>query len=226
MTTAEVVNLLNTTSVNNVDIISTLFNFFICVIMAFVLKWFYVNKSFALTGKNHIGSIIPILALVVFVVIVIVKSSLALSLGLVGALSIVRFRTPIKEPEELVYLFLAIVLGLGYGSGQTLITSILFTLILVIIYIWLSNKKFTTMNEYNLIVNFKQDNINYETILEIISAKTESIKLVRLEQSNSQNTAIFQIVPNSEIDISSLNNILMEKDKEIKVTFFEIKSNW
>ena len=46
------------------------------------------------------------------------KSSLALSLGLVGAFSIVRFRTPIKEPEELAYLFMAIAMGLGLGADQ------------------------------------------------------------------------------------------------------------
>jgi uncharacterized membrane protein YhiD involved in acid resistance len=52
-------------------------------------------------------------------IISVVKSSLALSLGLVGALSIVRFRTPIKEPEELAYLFMAIAMGLGLGADQT-----------------------------------------------------------------------------------------------------------
>ena len=51
-----------------------------------------------------------------------VKSSLALSLGLVGALSIVRFRAAIKEPEELIYLFLTIAAGLGTGAGQIKIT--------------------------------------------------------------------------------------------------------
>jgi uncharacterized membrane protein YhiD involved in acid resistance len=51
-------------------------------------------------------------------VISIVKSSLALSLGLVGALSIVRFRTAIKEPEELIFLFIAIAIGLGVGADQ------------------------------------------------------------------------------------------------------------
>jgi len=55
-------------------------------------------------------------------VISVVKSSLALSLGLVGALSIVRFRTPVKEPEELAYLFVAIAIGLGLGADQTVIT--------------------------------------------------------------------------------------------------------
>ena len=59
----------------------------------------------SLTGRQHVAPIIPIMSLITFLIIMVVKSSLALSLGLVGALSIVRFRTPIKEPEELVYLF-------------------------------------------------------------------------------------------------------------------------
>ena len=56
--------------------------------------------------KTHVSNILTMIGLIVFLVITVIKSSLALSLGLVGALSIVRFRTPIKEPEELGYLFL------------------------------------------------------------------------------------------------------------------------
>tara|TARA_B100001057_G_C22681909_1_gene884102 strand:+ start:450 stop:833 length:384 start_codon:yes stop_codon:yes gene_type:complete len=76
---------------------------------------------------------LPILSLITFLVILVVKTSLALSLCLVGALSIIRFRTPIKEPEELIYLFLSIGLGLGYGANQTLITISIFTGILIVI---------------------------------------------------------------------------------------------
>ena len=105
-------NYINTFFSQNVvtqsDYLSVMINFVLCVVMSFILRSFYIKRSFSLTGKKHIGSIIPILSTVVFLVILVVKSSLALSLGLVGALSIVRFRTPIKEPEELVYLFLSI----------------------------------------------------------------------------------------------------------------------
>ena len=62
-----------------------------------------------------------------------VKSSLALSLGLVGALSVIRFRTPIKEPEDLAYLFLSIALGIGYGAIQIYATSIIFIIIILIL---------------------------------------------------------------------------------------------
>jgi len=65
-------------------------------------------------------------------IISIIKSSIALSLGLVGALSIVRFRTPIKEPEELLYIFIAIVVGLGLGANQVLPTIIGFSVIALV----------------------------------------------------------------------------------------------
>ena len=74
-----------------------------------------------------------LLVLITSLVISIVKSSLALSLGLVGALSIVRFRTAIKEPEELIYLFIAIAIGLGIGANQYYITVIAFIVIILII---------------------------------------------------------------------------------------------
>ena len=116
---------------NQITIFQTTINFIICMALSFIVRSFYIKRSFTLVGKTNIGSVLPILSGVVFLVIMVVKSSLALSLGLVGALSIVRFRTPIKEPEELVYLFLAIAIGLGLGAGQVLITTIIVLLILV-----------------------------------------------------------------------------------------------
>ena len=64
-------------------------------------------------------------------IISVIKSSIALSLGLVGALSIVRFRTPIKEPEELLYIFVAIAVGLGLGANQPVVTITGFVLIAI-----------------------------------------------------------------------------------------------
>ncbi len=125
---------------SNTSILFILFSFIGCMALSFLLRYVYVKRSFSLTGKAHIGAILPILSGIVFLVIVIVKSSLALSLGLVGALSIVRFRTPIKEPEELVYLFLAITIGLGFGAGYILETILITILLLSIINYKLSNR--------------------------------------------------------------------------------------
>jgi len=218
-------NLINP-NIAQLDIISTLFSFFICVLMSFIVRDFYIKRSFSLTGKMHIGSIIPILSTVVFLVIVVVKSSLALSLGLVGALSIVRFRTPIKEPEELVYLFLAIAIGLGYGAGQVLITTILSLSILLMIFMWLSNRKTAKTSEYNLVIKWTKKDVTFEDILREISPVTENLKLVRLDKGSSGNTSVMLIVPDGDHPIESISNKLFTLDNDIHVTFFEAKTNW
>ena len=208
------------------DLIPTLFSFFMCVIMSFAVREFYIKRSFSLTGKMHIGSIIPVLSMVVFLVIVIVKSSLALSLGLVGALSIVRFRTPIKEPEELVYLFLAIAVGLGYAAGQVLITTILTLSILFIVYVWLSNRNIAKTSEYNLVLKWGKLDIMFEDILKEIIPTVENLKLVRLDKGPLGSTSVMLIIPDEKHSIEAVIKKLHKLDKDMNVTFFEAKTNW
>jgi hypothetical protein len=224
----ELINMngLITPNVAQLDLIPTLFNFLMCVVMSFIVRDFYIKRSFSLTGKMHIGSIIPVLSTVVFLVIIVVKSSLALSLGLVGALSIVRFRTPIKEPEELVYLFLAIAIGLGYAAGQVLITTIITLSIITIIYIWLSNRKIEKTSEYNLIVKWAKIDIMFEDVLKEITPVVQNLKLVRLDKSSSDNTSVMLIIPNEDYSIELIANRLHKLDSDMKITFFEAKTNW
>jgi hypothetical protein len=221
----DISNLLSQNHIN-LDVIPTLYSFVLCVIMSFIVRDFYIKRSFSLTGKMHIGSIIPVLSSVVFLVIIIVKSSLALSLGLVGALSIVRFRTPIKEPEELVYLFLSIAIGLGYAAGQILITTIISFAILFVIYFWLSNRKISNVNEYNLVVKWDNVDVSFDSIVEQIKLIVTSLKLVRLDKSIIGNTSVMLIVPDEEKSIEDISNNLKSLDKNISVSFFEAKTNW
>lgn len=152
-------------------------NLAICVLTSFVLRYVFIRKSISLSGKYHIGSVIPLLTIITFLVIMIVKSSLALSLGLVGALSIVRFRTPIKEPEELVYLFLAIALGLGYGAGQTAVTTIVFMVIVGIIVLWSARSAAVRAGEFNLMIDWDDAACTIEKILEAVTVNTQTAEL-------------------------------------------------
>ena len=87
-----------------------------------------------MNNRANLGNSFLLLGLVICCIIIIVKYSIALSLGLVGALSIVRFRAAIKEPEELVYLFLIIALGLAFGSSQFAVGFALLFVSLLVIY--------------------------------------------------------------------------------------------
>lgn len=208
------------------DIVSVLVNFFLCVLMSFLLRRFYIARSYSLTGKNHIGSIIPILSTIVFLVILIVKSSLALSLGLVGALSIVRFRTPVKEPEELVYLFFAIAIGLGYAAGQALITTVLVSLIMVIIYFWLSNRDISTTLEYNMIITWTKKDLKFNDIINSTSDFVNSVKLIRLDHHSSNHKAVLLVSPKENYAPDDLIVNLKDLDDSLKVSFYESKTNW
>ena len=75
------------------------FNLITVVILTYLIKIVYVKYSQSLSNKDYFSKNFVVLGIATCIVITIVKSSLALSLGLVGALSIVRFRAAIKEPE-------------------------------------------------------------------------------------------------------------------------------
>jgi hypothetical protein len=84
--------------------------------LGFYIRALYRRFAGTISNRDGFSMTFPMLVLATVLVIFVVKSSLALSLGLVGALSIVRFRAAIKEPEELVYLFFCIAVGLALGA--------------------------------------------------------------------------------------------------------------
>ena len=209
-----------------IDIVALVINFSLCICMSFLVRAFYIKYSVSLTGKHHIGVVLPILAAIIFLVIMVVKSSLALSLGLVGALSVVRFRTPVKEPEELVYLFLVIAIGLGYGAGHTILTTSLSLSILAMIYYWLSNKNTGKVNEYTLVINWKKNQLMFSQISDCLISNLNHIKLVRLDQGQEVNTAVLLVIPDSNVTIDTLTDQIRLLDPESSISFYESRTNW
>ncbi len=203
----------------------TVINFLFCIFLSFIVKIFYVKYSTSLTGKQHIGNILTTLSLVVFLVISIIKSSIALSLGLVGALSIVRFRTPIKEPEELVYLFLAIGVGLGFAAGHTWLTTLITLLILATIYFWSRNKK-NSIVEYNVIVSWDNQKISLDLLSSSILDHVESLKFNRIDKTTSSSTVVLTIVPKQITDIDKITKSIKAIDSKVEISIYENISNW
>jgi uncharacterized membrane protein YhiD involved in acid resistance len=87
-------------------------------VLALYVRGLYRRFGAAIANRDSFSAVFPMLTAVTVLIIFVVKSSLALSLGLVGALSIVRFRAAIKSPEELVYLFFCIGVGVALGAEQ------------------------------------------------------------------------------------------------------------
>jgi len=139
----------------NISFQSVLLSMLSAIICAYLVKVFYTRYALAMNNRDYFSQIFILLVICTVGVITIVKYSLALSLGLVGALSIVRFRAAIKEPEELVYLFLIIALGLAFGSNQFAVGYTLTAVALSSIYIFsrISSRKKIVGNS-NLVIVF------------------------------------------------------------------------
>ena len=125
----------------NISLASTLYALLASMVSATFIRTVYMSYGRSMNNREYFGNIFILLSVTTCSVIIIVKYSLALSLGLVGALSIVRFRAAIKEPEELVYLFLVIALGLAFGSSQFAVGTAL--LVMSIFVIVVSSKLFS-----------------------------------------------------------------------------------
>ena len=106
------------TQASDSDIWQLVVGIFLTYILSYLLGKVYLKCSDSLSNRYAFSRLFPLISSATCLIIFVVKSSLALSLGLVGALSIVRFRTAIKDPEELIFLFVSIALGLAAGAGQ------------------------------------------------------------------------------------------------------------
>ena len=196
-----------------------------CTVTSFILMYVYKNKSNSLSSKIQISPIIPLLSLITFLVILIVKSSLALSLGLVGALSVIRFRTPIKEPEDLAFLFLAIGIGIGYGAGQIYATTIIFFAIIAIIWFVLSNNSYSVKNDFNFIVETSDENKEkyFQEILEVLKNSTVEASFVKFEQGNNTVIIYYKLVFDNVNNVQKLINDINKKFVNIKFSLYENK---
>src|SRR5262245_6207162 len=105
----------------------------LAALLGLILGKFYVRFGQSLSNRASFARNFLLLTVTTTLIISIVNSSLALSLGLVWALVIVRFSEPIREPEELAFLFLAISIRRGLVAGQALVTIVALAVILGII---------------------------------------------------------------------------------------------
>ena len=112
-------NELNLISTNSeLGIFQWLLGLFLTLLLSYFIQYTYRKYSLSVSNLSHFTKIFIPFAISVFLIISTIKASLALSLGLVGALSIIRFRTAIKEPEQLIYLFILIGIAISSAANQ------------------------------------------------------------------------------------------------------------
>ncbi|MEL6718787.1 MAG: DUF4956 domain-containing protein [Bacteroidota bacterium] len=167
---------------NEINIVDFLIGFLLTTLLSLSIRTFYIRFGDAISNRKRFSNNFLPLALVIMLIITVVKSSLALSLGLVGALSIVRFRAAIKDPEELVYLFMVIGLGLAMGAGQFIIALVSIPLILFLLWLYKRfNGKTPHEEQGSIFLNIQTDTEDLNKITSLLLETFSSVSLKRMD---------------------------------------------
>ena len=208
---------------SDIPIIGFTINFILTALLSFILGIIYNKYSLSLSNKSLFANNFILLSTTTMLMISVIKSSLALSLGLVGALSVIRFRTAIKDPEELTYLFLSIAIGLGTGANQTYITISAFILTVIVI-IGLFFVKGYTIPDKNMFINVEcesRDFLDINTLVDIINKNCTYTKLRRYDTSQEFFEAIFLVQLKDFNSLKEIEKNIVAIDKNSKIIFLD-----
>lgn len=188
-------------------------------IAGYIMRKAFIYLSTSISGKREMADTIWIITIAVAALIAVVKSSLALSLGLVGALSVVRFRTAIKEPVSLAFVLWAICVAIAIGANQyffsfaTLVSGL--SILVVIKRSSLGQGLFSKHSGATdgIIINTK--NINCSSSLRLVSEVFEEESVVHqlssITSSNGECTLSFRVSFDHCSDISCVIERLDER---------------
>ena len=206
------------------SLVALLINLAVGLGLSLLLRWHFERFGSTLSNRGDFAHVFPFIVLTAVLIITIVESSLPLSLGLVGALSIVRFRTPIKEPEELAYLFIAIAIGLGLGADQTVTTVVasLFIMSAVAVLYWARSGR----EKRNLYLSLDWpgrdgEERGLEDLNDVIARHVDVGDLRRVDSRGDTLEATYFIGMNKEGKISALLDDLHRSFPGIGVSFID-----
>ena len=191
-----------------------------------LVRFIYTRYSQSISSKSSYGNTLLMVTVCVAGLIAVVKSSLALSLGLVGALSVIRFRTAVKEPYTLSFILFAVCLGISLGASQfTFAVLIAITGSIIAFFTHFrsteSSSKFLKHNDIDTLTITAKKQENIIKALEEISEKVSLYSLKNITNNiNSETIATIGIVVDSNSILNDLLISLDEKPGIISVSFY------
>ena len=193
---------------------SMLLSIFLSFFLGLVIMFIHRKNSSAIVYDSQINFSLLLITIIVTVVMIVIGSNLALSLGLIGALSIIRFRTAIKNTIDISFIFWAIATGLVLGSYNYFLA---ITEIVIISGVIFLSSKFVILkkqkNDYMLVLltdKESEDNLIIQKKIENISKKYEIKSFIEMDEYNE--LSIYVSLEENQIDnllkeLKTLKNI-------------------
>ena len=223
----ELINSLASNYIQNTGVFSwnIVWSVLLSVICGLIIAFVHRKNSTNLVYDPQINFSLVLLTIIVTVVMIVIGSNLALSLGLIGALSIMRFRTAIKNTIDISFIFWTIATGLALGSFNYLLAILALVIISGIIFLaskyFLLNKE---NNEYIIIMHLDKtiDNTNHiDREISKIVRKFDVKSYIQLD--NYYEYSIFAKL--DEADISQLMNKIESVDKVNNISIMYPNTN-
>ena len=212
---------------SQVELTTFFINMLLSALCAYILSIVYIHWGSSLSNRRKFAANFMLMTVTTTFIILVVRSSVALSLGLVGALSIVRFRTAVKEPEELAYLFFAIGLGIGLGDNQRMITFVALAVgILIIGLRQVFHRSDADVNLHVTIASHDPIMVQLEAITETLRQHTVKLKLLRFDESATALEAAYLIEFRDMADMEQARTALRALSPALEITFMDNKGLW
>ena len=132
---------------------TVLFSLLAAFAVGVFIYWTYRSNYRGVMYNNNFGLTLVLMTLITTPVVMCIRESIQLSMGMVGALSIVRFRTAVKDPLDTAYMFWALTMGILLGAGQFFFAALTVVGIGALIIV-MNRLKFKQMNSYLLVVHY------------------------------------------------------------------------
>jgi hypothetical protein len=202
-------------------------NLLLAVVTSFILSRVYVHWGASLSNRRKFAANFMLVTVTTTFIILVVRSSVALSLGLVGALSIIRFRAAIKEPEELAYLFFAISLGIGLGDNQRLVTVV--ALLVVIALIGLARLLRQTQADTNLhlaVSSRAPEKVGMAQVTAVLAQHCPKLRLLRYDENAEVLEMSFVVEFRHLTDLERARAALQALAPSMAISFLDNKGVW
>lgn len=210
---------------SQIPVLGFMLNLALAAFYAFLIGRVYVYYGQSLSNRRQFAKNFVLLTVTITLIITIVKSSLALSLGLVGALSIVRFRSAIKEPEELMYLFFCIAIGLGLGADQIVITSLAFVFIAALLIAKKYSRATPKEQALFLTINNLKASIDPNQVVSLLDKHMKMVELKKMDKRQDGLFFSFYVYIHDFATLTQCSEALSQLDPKVSVTFTDFKGH-
>ena len=198
-------------------------------LLAMFVRLLYLRFSRSISNRESFSAVFIPLTITTVLVISVIKSSLALSLGLVGALSIVRFRAAIKDPEELVYLFFCIAVGLTLGAERWLEATagvFVFTMFVIVVH-YINSRGTNQRHDLILSITGESESLlsnNAANMHRVIDETVGPYQVQRFECDGGHVQFRATVSPESGKEIIAIMADLQKKLPECQVSYVNLQN--